>query len=507
MRFTDFVARLGVKLTPGQMALARVAFDGEQIVDVDGAHELFGTDVKVSDAARAVLTVVAGARSGKTYLMALRLLHLGLTVDLGHLAPGEDAYGFVVAPQKDLSAQAIRYLKGALLKSPMASIVVGKPSDEELAVARNGRRISFKAIAASAGGIAGRGRSLVGAFLDECAFFRDAEYQINDQEIFNAIEPRVVEGGQILVCSTPWGESGLLWDLYQRNWGAPKRSIVAHASTDRMRRNGPGWKKVSWQIESARERDPDNARREFDAEFMAGAAGTFFDPVAVDAAVRPSEVMHDPVQGARVVCAADFGFKHDSSALAIVQRARGKLMLSRLVELQPKRGAPLKPSEVAKSFAVEMKRYGARLVMADAWHREAMQEHLQNEGITLVPAPEGQGGKTLVYNRAKEALYEGKVVVPPIDRLVRQLKEIVAKPTSGGGMSIQSPRWKRGGHGDLVSAFALAIYQVHGGHHVADDNRKSWGESILESYWQTLDREQKKILKNMRHVSAESLVR
>jgi hypothetical protein len=41
----------------------------------------------------------------------------------------------------------------------------------------------------------------------------------------------------------------------------------------------------------------------------------------------------------------------------------------------------------------------------------------------------------------------------------------VSKPTPGGGLSITSPRRAGTGHGDLVSALVLALYQ-RGGHEV-----------------------------------------
>lgn len=463
LSFCDFVKKLQVTLTPGQLAYCRVAFDGWNVEDAGPiAVEIFGGALAIPSHARDVVCEVAGARGGKTYLHALRLLHLALSLDLSRLAPGEQAYAPVVAPRKELSSQAVRYAKGAMLKGGLGSLIVGKPTDEEFTIQREGHVVVFQAIAASAGGVSGRGKTLVGAFLDECAFFRDESYQVNDAEIFNALSPRVIDGGQMLVGSTPWGETGLLFDLWKENYAQPKRCLVAHATTERMRRDGPSWSKVQNEIEAQRERDPENAKREFDAEFMSGAAGTFFDPQAIDAAVRPDVVLLDPKPGAMVVAGADFGFKHDSSALAIWQHYGGQTHLSRLLELRPAKGAPLKPSEVVKAFAIEMKRFHVRGVMADGYHRESLQEHLAENGISLISAPEGQAGKTLTYNRAKETIYEGRCCIPQHDRLVRQFKEIVAKPTSAGGMSIQSPRWKSGGHGDLVSAAVLGLYQLYG---------------------------------------------
>ena len=504
--FLAFVKWLGVELTPGQAAFAAVAFDGVPIAKAGAlAPEVFGTSEAFSDLTLGCVVQVAGARSGKTYLNSLRLLHLALTVDLTSLAPGEDAFAVVIAPRKEHSIQAIKYVLGAVKKSALKAFLVGKPGDEEFTIMSQGRRVIFQAAAAGIGGISGRGKSLVGAFLDECAFFRDSDYQINDQEVFNAVGPRIMEGGQLLIGSTPWGETGLLFSLWKDNWAKPKEAIVAHSTTERMRVDGPGWRRLSAQIALARHTDPDNARREFDAVFMSSDSGAFFDSVAVDAAVRPAEMIVDPTPGAEVVAAADFGFKHDSSALAIFQKIKGKVYLSCLVEKRPLKGMPLKPSEVAREFAGHMKRYGARAVMADAWHREAMQEHLSHEGIALIAAPEGQGGKVLTYNRAKERIYEGGVILPGIERLTLQLKEVMAKPLAGGGISIQSQRWKKGGHGDLVSALVLGLYQLHGPT-IREKRVLSEGAAHLDSLLKAEDKARKERNRWQRHANVLDLL-
>jgi hypothetical protein len=102
-------------------------------------------------------------------------------------------------------------------------------------------------------------------------------------------------------------------------------------------------------------------------------------------------------------------------------------------------------------------------LLADHHYRDAMAEALAKHDIAVAPAV----GSTPAdrYVRAREALRAGRVKIHGVEfreRLMRQLREVHGKPTSGGGMSIQHPRWATGGHGDLADAFVLALWQLGG---------------------------------------------
>ncbi|HSN24961.1 MAG TPA: hypothetical protein VLT45_01715, partial [Kofleriaceae bacterium] len=65
------------------------------------------------------------------------------------------------------------------------------------------------------------------------------------------------------------------------------------------------------------------------------------------------------------------------------------------------------------------------------------------------------------YVLTRKLLHEGKIEIPDHPRLIRQLKDVVAKPLPGGGIQISSPRKADGSHGDLVSAFVNAVWRAH----------------------------------------------
>jgi phage FluMu gp28-like protein len=207
-----------------------------------------------------------------------------------------------------------------------------------------------------------------------------------------------------------------------------------------------------------RERVPDNAKREYDAEFLDVAAGLYFDPQCVDAVVSDYQLEEEYNPRWAYAAGADFGFSHDSSALVVVCFDGESYRVVSIIELKPE-GVALKPSKVVDVFAHVIKRYHLHHVVSDIHYREAIRELLSKHNIDLISAPEGRAGKIESYARAKSMMYDQKTKVPNHRRLVQQMKEIKQRPVSGGGLSIESPR-KQSGHGDIVSAWVLAMWRL-----------------------------------------------
>ena len=508
--FTDFCAQLGVHLEPGQRVAARVCYDGLEPRDLEGeerqlARLLFGDVETLSPEQRKIVVGVAGARGGKTYvLVSLRLLHLALTVDLSSLAPGQVASGPIIAPDMDLATEALRYIQGAIASQPsLASMVDGKPdAAESIELVRDGKRVEIVIRSASGKGRTGRGRSLFGAAMEETAQFHDDAYKVNDREIFRALTPRILPagpggpGGQILIWSTPWTQLGLLYDLFVDNFPDPsvagaedkgrscRTAIAVHATTLTLR-NTELTRAIVKQEEFL---DKENAEREYGARFMGAGAETFFDPACIAACVDENLSACLPSPGDEVTAGADLGFAKNSSALAVAhlkktiesiaeylvgdgvasvatfeeaarrQSAGGLVIVGETVEHKPQEGARLKPSEVCAGFADTMRKHGARSVSADGHYRETFVEHLGEASLGFIDAPP----KTEVFIKTRTAMREGRVRIPNNPRLVRQLRETVARRRSGGTVEIVLPRWKTGEHGDLAEAVVQSVYQIVG---------------------------------------------
>lgn len=288
--FLAFLEQLKVSLTPAQRVLVRVAFDDVAPASLEGddrqlAVDLFGEIETIPPEARAVLALLKGARIGGTWLCALYLLYRSLTADLRGLAAGEMAFAPIVAPDMKTGGQARRYALGAAQSLPSIARLIESESADGFVIRRehDRRLVAIETLAASRGGSALRGRTMVAALMDESSFFRDPDSGVvNDAELYRAIAPRVLVGGKLCIISTAWMRSGLLWDLIGRNFGKPATAIACVAPTLLVRTDS---RQLARIVEEERARDPQNAAREFDCEPFDGTASAFIDPAAVDAMV------------------------------------------------------------------------------------------------------------------------------------------------------------------------------------------------------------------------------
>ena len=76
---------MGINLSAGQRVLCAISFDGANPCDFEGAErelarEMFGDIDVIPDEVRHTVCWFKGARMGGSYLCALYLLFLGLTV-------------------------------------------------------------------------------------------------------------------------------------------------------------------------------------------------------------------------------------------------------------------------------------------------------------------------------------------------------------------------------------------------------------------------------------------
>jgi hypothetical protein len=463
---------LGLRLTTGQKVVAKVAFgnfDPEDLEEPERslAIEMFGGLSRIEDpTAKRYVVLRLGRGSGKTTLCAAYSIYEAVTHDVSKCGPGDVPYVITIAPDKETAKLSIRMAREMVRGAPSLERLVVSDSDHLISLRRpDGRMVRIEAFAASRGGSAVRGRTIISFLLDEAEFFTSngegREYAVNDKDIFRALKPRLLKNGRGMLVSTPWPVETLMGQMFEDNWGRPKECVAVKATTLQVRGDDPD---VAAMVADEVNKDPENARRELFCELDGVGGDGFFDANAL--ATSFLEVEHFPVPVNPkwpVAVGVDFGFTRDSSAICVVQYDGQAYRLVYAEELKPKPGKPLKPSEVCTKFAAIAKRYGCSAVVADGYYREAIYEYLAQCNIGLIDAPVGTKGKAETFQRTKAVLHEGRIRIPdcPIGRrMVQQAKLVAAKPAPGGTITIKIPRKIGMGHGDIVSAWVLAVHRL-----------------------------------------------
>lgn len=468
VRFRSFLASPDYCATEPSPLIAAIMDASEGIrpdtIDDAQSERHFGCTLDGLPTTRPRTAVVrAGGRGGKTSrLLAPKALHAAWTVPLPLLGKGEEGYSILVAPSMALARQAFSFCRGYVEASPvLRAALVSEPTQESLALRRpDGCVVRVQVFAAGRGGAQLRAKSLVFAGFDEAAFFRDeASGVVNDAELYRAVLQRVVPEGQVWIVTTPWlAGVGLVEEFIAKDFGTHEHALCAVAPTRAL---NPAWDPTGEVEADLRAQDPDAAEREIDAIPQAQGTAQFFSPHAIDAAVDDSLPLRLPRQlGATYTAGGDAGFRRNSSTLAIVESADGRLRLAMLDEIRPEPGVPLKPAGVVDTFAPSLKSYGIGFLVADSHERDEVNRELARHSLSAVPCPEGQGGKAEMFIAARTALHEGRLKLPKHPRLIRQLKDVVGRPMPGGGLSISSPQRVDGSHGDLVSALVAAVWKA-----------------------------------------------
>ncbi len=473
IEFHEFCGKvLNLQLTTGQRVIAKVAFGNYDPVDLPPdeaalAVEMFGGLERVEASARRYVLLRLGRGSGKTTLCSAYSVYEAVTHDISKCGPGDVPYVITVAPDKETAKLSIRMSREMIRSQPALERLIVSDTDTMVQLRRpDGRMVRIESFAATRGGASMRGRTIIAFLMDEAEFFTSnsegaKDYAVNDRDIFRALKPRLLAHGKGMMVSTPWPTETLMGEMFEANWSKCVSAVAIKAPTLMVRGDDPD---VVAMVNDELSKDPENARRELFCELDGFSGGEFFDVNALSTSLEETSNFPIPCNPRwPVAVGCDLGFTRDSSAIAVVQFDGKYYRLVHSEEMRPKPGKPLKPSDVIRKISEVAKRYGAQGVVADSYYREALREQLTQNSLVIFDAPEGTKGKAEVFQRTRAVLHEGFCKIPDVAigrRMVAQAKLVVSKPAPGGTTTIRVPRKLGMGHGDVVSAWTLAVHRL-----------------------------------------------
>ena len=393
---------------------------------------------------------ICGRRAGKSMIAALIAVFL-TTCRTYRLSAGERGVFMVIAADRRQARVVRGYIGGLLHSTPVLEQLIARETKSAIDLSNN---VSIEIATASYRTI--RGYSVVGAVLDEIAFWPTDDAAEPDHEILAALRPAMatVPDAMLLCLSSPYARRGALYDAHRRYYGVDGDVLVIQAPTKALNPTVP--QKV---IDNAYAEDEVSARAEYGAEFRSDVEG-FVSRDALEAAVVPDRRELPQVPGGRYVAFLDFagGSGADSATLAVAheeERSGTKVaVLDAVREFRP----PFSPEQVCHDFAVTMRAYGVTRADADRWAGQFPVEQMRKHGVTVKPSDKS---KSDIYKEFLPLLNSGSVELLDEPRLHAQITGLERRVARGGRDSIDHAP---GGHDDVANAACGAVVQATARH-------------------------------------------
>lgn len=366
------------------------------------------------------------------------------------LAPGENIYCGIVAPDRRQSSITFKYAVGLLHSRPeLAAMIVRETSDTvELA---NGVIITVITAAQSL-----RSRAFAVLVFEEAAFQGTDDAAFSDVELMRAARPALakVPGSLFVVVSSTYARRGITWEAAQKyaatGGSADGRVVYVQATTLEL---NPIFDAAA--VATALEEDPAGAAAEYLSEFRSDVE-SFVTREAVDAVVIPDRIELPYMARHSYVGFVDFagGAGQDSATMAIAHpehRKEGTVAVLDLVrEVRP----PFSPEQVCADFAATLKSYQITKVTADKYAGDFPAEQLRKHGVELTPS---ERTKSDIYKEILSSINSRRLELLDNPRLVAQLCGLERRVARGGKDSIDhAPR----AHDDLCNSACGALLLV-----------------------------------------------
>ena len=396
------------------------------------------------------LWVIAGRRSAKTNtaaLIAVYLATIGAETDglLNKLKPGERGVVSLIAVDREQAKVLFNYITGVFESCSILSSMVSKKNTETIdltnRVSIEVHTNSFKAV---------RGRTLISAIFDECAFYRDEKSATPDTELYRAIVPGLATtGGMLIGISSPYAKRGLLYDKWKQHYGKENDVLVVQGAT---RTFNPTISQAI--IDEAIADDPGGAQSEWLGLFRDDVSD-FLQRDIVEAAGRGNYLELPPNNSEIYFAFVDpAGGGSDEFTLSIGHKEKGKTVIDLV------RGRRGTPAAIVKEYAEVMRGYHISKATSDKYAGQWPVTEFLKHGITV---DQSAKPKSQLYGDALSIFNSEQVEIPPDDILFTQLCSLERRTSRSGADSIDHPP---GGHDDRANAVCGLLSLTNGKHFI-----------------------------------------
>jgi hypothetical protein len=393
---------------------------------------------RVSEAIFAV-----GRGGGKDSIASLIATSIAVNFDgRNKLRPGEAATVLCIATDRTQAAIVFKYIAGYFEKTAALRPLV-KNFGRNVIELKNGVEIvvgtnSFRSI---------RGRSIICAIFDECAFWRSEESAVPDVEVAGAVAPGLarMQGSMSILISTVYRRSGLLHQRVKEYYGKDNDDALAIVGSTMQFNPTFDAKTIERQIAE----DGPRFNAEYNSVWREDLSG-FIGRDLIEAAVDQGVVVRQPASGVRYFAFVDAsGGRKDSFTLGIAHIEKNGTVLDVAFE----RHAPFNPSQVVGEVVALARSYGCHEVTGDNYAAGWVAEAFAKLGMKYVKS---ERVRSDIYLDALPLFASGSIRLLDIKRLVSQFAELERRALPTGRDVVRKPDIE-GAHDDLANAAAGAL--------------------------------------------------
>jgi hypothetical protein len=392
------------------------------------------------------LVAISGRRSGKDSIASLLAANAAAVeqAHIGRLRPGETAHVLLLACDRDQSRIVEGYTRSYFREIDDLSRMVTR--ETRLGIELSNRvNISIQTNSYRQA----RGRSVLLAVLDECAFYRsEDESASSDVELHRALMPSLMTlpGSMAVLISTPYKKSGLLYQMW-RDFYAKDSDTVLVIQASSLQLN-PTLDPA--MIQAEREADPEAAKAEWDGQFRSDIS-SYVSIELIESAVDRGVYVRAPRPDALYVGFVDAatGVGTDSFAAGIAHKEGELIVLDVAYERPPPFSPAAAVAEVAALFAA----YGITQATGDKFGAGFTIEMFQAHGIEYVYS---ELDRSQIYISMLPLLSSGRARLLDSKKLVTQFASLERKTSAIGRDVVNHPAGERN-HDDLCNAVAGAL--------------------------------------------------
>jgi hypothetical protein len=390
------------------------------------------------------LVAACARRTGKDSVASVIAAHSAALFDQqDRLRPGERAQILLLACDRDQAKVILRYIRSYFTDIPALKEMIVRKTATGFEL-RNNVDVtvgtsSFRSI---------RGRPVFLAILDEAAYMLSETSASPDTELYAALKPALltIPGSRIIIISSPYRKSGLLWDRYKKCFGKNDDStLVIQAS---VRELNPTISQEA--IDAEVEADPAAAVSELFGQFR-DDIGALMPLEMIESAVDMGVMVRPPQKWFTYHCGVDPSGGVSDSFTAAISHAEedGNIVLDALLEIK----APLDPAVAVEQVAGLIKAYGLSSCTGDRYSAEFVVSLFAKHGVTY---HHSERDRSKIYADVLACFTSGRarLLDTPKNRLVVQFAGLQRTTSSMGRDKIDH---QKGQKDDMANAASLAM--------------------------------------------------